>query len=102
MTKEISNRSYTIEKISSELGTSKKDADALLRNFVDILKTQLQETGEVLLPGFGRLQMHTRPSRVCSNPRTGEQITVPEKSVVKFKQFKKYTQAQREAADSAE
>lgn len=83
----MSNRNLTVEKIAERFGTSKRVADDYLMKFVDVLKEQLEDTGEVLLPGFGRMKVQLRPPRRGHNPRTGEEISIPSKKVVKFKRF---------------
>ncbi|MGL5936777.1 MAG: HU family DNA-binding protein, partial [Cetobacterium sp.] len=35
--------------------------------------------------GFGKFETKTQSARVCRNPKTGEEVKVPEKKVVKFK-----------------
>ena len=37
------------------------------------------------LPGFGKLALVKRKARMGRNPRTGEQIKIPAKTVVKFR-----------------
>ena len=46
----------------------------------------LMNGGDVNIPGVGKLIVKMRPARLGRNPATGEQITVPAKRVVKFKQ----------------
>lgn len=83
----MSNRNLTVEKIAERFGTSKRVADNYLVELVAVLKEQLEETGEVLLPGFGRMKVVLRPPRKGHNPRTGVEIDIPSKKVIKFKQF---------------
>jgi len=83
----MSKRSQLVENISAELGCSKKDADGLLLTVVACLQEQLKTGGEAVLPGFGRLSIKERAARKGHNPKTGEVIDIPAKSVVAFKPF---------------
>lgn len=83
----MSHRSNLVAILAQELGTTKVDADALLMAVVRCSKQYLEDKGEVVLPGFGRLKNQTRPARQGRNPRTGEVIQVPEKTVTKFTRF---------------
>jgi len=76
-----------VERLASELGTTKVAADKVLSTVVDAAKAHLAEHGEVVFPGLGRLKNQTRPARQGRNPRTGESIQVAEKTVTKFKAF---------------
>lgn len=83
----MSNRSKFADIISGITGSSKKDSDALLLVFTQALKIQLENEGEAVLPGFGRMKLETRAPRKGHNPKTGEPINIPAKKVVKFKAF---------------
>lgn len=83
----MSQRSLLVERIATKLDTTKVASDALLLQLVEAIKEHLDEHGEVVLPGFGRLKNHARAARAGRNPRTGESIQVPEKTVTKFKAF---------------
>lgn len=84
----MSNRSKFVAKLATELGTTKKDSDDLLTKFTKIVEEQLSEEGQVVFPGFGRLKTQVRGPRQGRNPRTGDVISIPEKTVYKFKAFK--------------
>lgn len=83
----MSNRSKFVERLASEIGSTKKVADELLETFVGVLRTQLLAEGEAVLPGFGRLLIKERAARKGHNPKTGEPIDIAAKQVVDFKSF---------------
>ena len=85
----MSNRLKLVEKMSALFGSTKKDSDTFLIDFVDLLRLQLATEGEVVLPGLGRIKAVIKPERAARNPKTGEAITVPAKTVLKFKAFPK-------------
>lgn len=84
----MSNRTQLVARLSAALGSTKVDADDILKVFSTVLQDHLAEHRNAVIPGFGRLKVVTRPARVGRNPKTGESIRVPEKDVVKFKKFK--------------
>lgn len=59
------------------------------RDIIDALTLRcaesLRSTGEIALPGIGKLSLVTRAARTGRNVRTGEPIQIPEKKAVKFK-----------------
>lgn len=83
----MSKRSQLVEALVAKTGLSKKDADLLILDVVGALQYQLATTGETVLPGFGRLSIKERAARKGHNPKTGESIDIPAKSVVAFKPF---------------
>ena len=63
-----------------------------LRDIERIVATVFDEVAEALvrgerveLRGFGAFSVRRRSSRVGRNPRTGEEVTVPDKAVPYFK-----------------
>lgn len=84
----MSNRTLLVARLAAAIGSSKVDADDLLEVFSVVLQDHLSEHRNAVIPGFGRLKVVARPSRIGRNPKTGESIKVPEKDVVKFKKFK--------------
>ena len=74
-----------IEFVAEEANISKKDAKIITDAVLAGLKQGLINDGKVALVGFGNFSVKVRPAHTGRNPMTGEEIDVPEKSVVKFK-----------------
>ena len=85
----MSNRTLLVARLAAALGSTKVDADGILKTFSTVLQDHLVDQRNAVIPGFGRLKVVARPARVGRNPKTGESIRVPAKDVVKFKAFKK-------------
>lgn len=84
----MSNRSKFADAIAAAVPSlTKKAADDLLVTLTGVLRAHLLAEGEAVLPGFGRLKIETRAARRGHNPKTGEQIDIPAKEVIKFKAF---------------
>lgn len=74
-----------IAAIAEKSGLSKADADAALKALTETVIEVAKDQDKIILPGFGTFQGVLRPERQARNPSTGESITVPEKTVLKFK-----------------
>ena len=58
---------------------------AEVRRVFDAVAAALVAGGRVEVDGFGVFELHRRKSTHARNPRTGERIAVPAKTVVRFK-----------------
>ncbi|MBK6742477.1 MAG: HU family DNA-binding protein [Hydrogenophilales bacterium] len=66
-------------------GLQKNEIEACLRSLGDVATEQMKlETGEIPLPGLGKLKAATRAARKGVNPATGAEIDVPAKNTAKF------------------
>lgn len=63
------------------LARAKELVDVVLETFEQIL----QEEGELKISGFGKFSVVHKEERKAKNPRTGEEVVVPPKNVIKFK-----------------
>ena len=52
--------------------------------FFDTISASLQKGDEVRIHGFGAFKTAQRAARVGRNPRTGEEVRVPARRVVRF------------------
>ena len=79
------NKAELIGAIANASGLSKADAGKALEGFTDAVQAALQEGERVSLVGFGSWSVDKRNARTGRNPRTGEEIQIAAKNVVKFK-----------------
>ena len=77
------NQSELIAKVASISGESRKAVEAVLKITADVVAAELQEGGEVTLPGIGKVACRARPERQVRNPQTQEMMTKPADKVVK-------------------
>lgn len=63
---------------------SKAKAEEALDAVIGCIRDALIEGDSVSFTGFGSFKVSTRAERKGRNPRTGEEITIPESKVVKF------------------
>jgi integration host factor subunit beta len=73
-----------------------KDADLSVKMILDAMTEALSKGDRIEIRGFGSFSINRRPPRTGRNPRSGEQVEIPEKLVPHFKPGK----ALREAVDA--
>ena len=81
------NRTELIDAMAKKMGDSatKKEAEAALKAFVDVVTEELAKKEKIQLVGFGTFETSVRPEREGRNPRTGETMKIAESVVRKFK-----------------
>ena len=71
--------------IASETGLSKKDSEAVVKAFVDVVTDELQKGGKVQLVGFGTVEVSERAAREGRNPQTGKAMKIKASKAPRFK-----------------
>ncbi len=74
-----------VRSISEDLGITQLKARKIVQKVFEAILNTLAEEGRVELRNFGVFEVKRRAPRKARNPRTGEKVFVPEKSVVTFK-----------------
>jgi len=74
-----------IKKIAVQSGIIQQVALEAVQMVFDGIRETLVEEGRIELRNFGVFEVKKRRARKARNPRTGETISVPERSVVTFK-----------------
>jgi DNA-binding protein HU-beta/integration host factor subunit beta len=87
-----------VRTISDETGLTQQQTKKIVqRTFDSIIETLVRE-GRIELRNFGVFEVKPRAARRARNPRTGDEVIVPEKYVVTFKPGK-YMEARVQDAD---
>ena len=79
------NKMELIEAMAKEADLSKKDAEAALKAFIDVVTKELVKGQKVQLVGFGTFEVTKRPAREGRNPKTGETMKIAACKAPKFK-----------------
>lgn len=79
------NKAELIEAMASGSGLSKADSKKALDAFINSTTGALKKGDRLSLIGFGSFSISDRKARTGRNPRTGKEIQIPAKKVVKFK-----------------
>ena len=64
---------------------SKKDSEAALKAFIDVVTDELKNDRKVQLVGFGTFEVTKRAAREGINPLTKEPMSIPASKAPKFK-----------------
>lgn len=82
----------TLRHIGTALSEShdipKKQANAVLEDFVALVTKHLKKGDRIRIGGLGILQVRKRPARLGRNPATGEQIKIKASKKVAFRAAK--------------
>jgi DNA-binding protein HU-beta len=79
------NKNELISVVAEKAGLSKTDATKAVDAVFEGIGAALKEHGEFRNVGFGTFHVVKRGASVGRNPRTGEEIKIPESKQVKFK-----------------
>ena len=79
------NKTELVAAMAEQAGLSKKDAEAALKAFTDVVASELKANGKVQLVGFGTFEVSERAAREGRNPQTGETMTIEASKAPKFK-----------------
>lgn len=79
-------KSGLIEKVSESIkDLTRKQTEIIVDTVFDGMKEALSMGKKVEIRGFGNFRLKKRKPRKARNPKTGEGVEVPPKSVVHFK-----------------
>lgn len=78
-----------VESVYGELDDSedvtKRESSEYVNTTIETIKETLESGEEVKLSGFGKFEVRKKDERLGRNPRTGEEIMIPERKVVRYK-----------------
>ena len=79
------NKTELIAAVAEKAELSKKDAEAAVKAFTDVVAEALKAGDKIQLVGFGTFEVSERAAREGRNPRTGETMTIEASKTPKFK-----------------
>jgi DNA-binding protein HU-beta len=79
------NKADLIAKMARDADITKVAAEKALNSFVHMVKESIRQSDNVRITGFGTYSLGHRTARKGRNPKTGQEIKIPAKNVVKFK-----------------
>jgi len=74
-----------VMKVSNDTNVAQIDVKKVVQKTLDAIVESLERGETVELRNFGVFKVKSRRGRIGRNPRTGEEVQVPEKKVVVFK-----------------
>ena len=85
------NKTELVAAMAEQTNLSKKDAEAALKAFIDVVSEELKKGEKVQLVGFGTFEVSERAAREGRNPQTGETMEIKASKTPKFKACLLYT-----------
>jgi len=79
------NKTELVAAIADKAGLSKKDAEAAVKAFIDVVSGAMKDGDKVQLVGFGTFEVSERSARTGRNPQTGETIEIAASRTPRFK-----------------
>ena len=79
------NKTELVAAMAEQTQLSKKDAEAALKAFIDVVSEEMKKGEKVQLVGFGTFEVSERAAREGRNPATGESMAIKASKAANFK-----------------
>lgn len=79
-----------VEQVAEAIGPgiTKKDCALVVDGFLNAMKQAMAQGENIEIRGFGTFKVRKRKTRMARNPRTGDSVKVPARTVPVFKPSK--------------
>jgi nucleoid DNA-binding protein len=74
-----------VEEVAGKTGLTRTDVAVVVDAFLEAVKKSLEHGNNIEIRGFGTFKIKQRKARKARNPRTGEEVPVPDRKVPTFK-----------------
>ena len=71
------NKTQLIDAVAKDSNLKKREVEAVVEKFIDIIIEEVASGEKVQITGFGSFERKERGERNIKNPRTGEDMKVP-------------------------
>jgi DNA-binding protein HU-beta len=78
------NKADLVARVAQDAELTKRQAEKVLDVFLESIQTALSRGEPVTVVGFGRFSVLARAGRKGRNPRTGQDMMIPARKIVKF------------------
>ncbi len=89
-----------VEVISANTGITKIETEAVVNGFLQTVIESMKKGENIELRGFGSFKVVKRARRIARNPKTNQEVTVPEQYVPVLKVSKDFKQAVNSSVNS--
>ena len=79
------NKTELVAAMVDKTGLTKKDLEASLKAFTEVVAEELKKGEKIQLVGFGTFEVSKRAARTGRNPQTGAEMKIPASKAPKFK-----------------
>lgn len=81
----MTKKEFSEKLVEAGIFSFKKESEEKFNKILDVISEVLQSGEELNFIGWGKFAVIERAPRTCKNPKTGEEIKVDAKKIVKFK-----------------
>jgi len=82
-----------VDIISSSTGLTKVETEAVVKGFLETVIEAMKRGETIELRGFGSFKVVKRARRVARNPKTNEEVIVPEQYVPTLKMSREFKES---------
>ncbi len=79
------SQSEVVNHFADKFELKRAQVKEIFEELFSLAGAQVKDSGEFVLPGFGKLVLSERKAREGRNPQTGESIQIPAKTTLKFR-----------------
>ena len=79
------NKAELVAAVAEKAEISKKDAEAAVKAFTDVVAEELKKGEKIQLVGFGTFEVSERAAREGRNPANGQPMQIAASKAPKFK-----------------
>ena len=88
------NKTELVAAVAAQTGLTKKDTEATVNAFVEVVEKELKKGGKVQLIGFGTFEVRSRKARQGRNPQKPDEVVkIPASKAPVFKAGKAFKEA---------
>ena len=74
-----------VKAVSDQTGMTRSEVSLIVDSFIKSIKDAVLDNNRIEIRGFGNFSLRKRKQRTARNPRTGEEIIIPNRFVPEFK-----------------
>jgi DNA-binding protein HU-beta len=79
------SQSEVVNHFAEKFDLKRAQVKELFEELANLAASEVKDSGEFALPGFGKMVLSERKAREGRNPQTGETIQIPAKTALKFR-----------------
>jgi len=79
------SQSEVVNHFAEKFDMKRAQVKEVFEELASLAAREVKQSGEFVLPGFGKMVLSERKAREGRNPQTGETIQIPAKTALKFR-----------------
>jgi DNA-binding protein HU-beta len=87
-----------VTRIADEIGLTQVQAEKIVNAILEEIKDGLERGEPVILRRFGSFQVRAKRARMGRNPKTGEEVGIPARRIVRFKPAERFRESVKDSS----